>query len=58
MKHVFITDPKYKWLALGLVVFIGLAYLTGYEYDNYWFANIAAFAFSVVGVTAYFKLRR
>ena len=58
MKHPFITDRKYRWGALFLIVFIAAAYLTGYEYDNYIFANIAAAVFGIVGVTAYFILRK
>lgn len=58
MKHVFITDPKYKWLALGLIVFIGCAYLVSFTYDDFKFANIFTGIMVAVLTVAYFKLKR
>jgi hypothetical protein len=54
MKHVLITDKKYRWGALFLTVFIAAAYITG----AHTFATIAAVVFLTVGVIAYFKLRK
>jgi len=58
MKHVFITDTKYKWLALGLIVFITLAYWASFEYNDFMFANIFTGVMLAVGIVAYFKLKR
>jgi len=56
MKHPFVTDKKYKWGALFILVFIGCAYWA--SDGNYKFANIATGIFLAVTVVAYFKLKR
>jgi len=56
MKHPFISDKKYRWGALFILVFIGCAYWA--SDGNYKFANIATGIFLVVGIVAYFKLKR
>jgi hypothetical protein len=58
MKHPFISDRKYKFGALFILVFIGAAYWTSFLYDNFKFANIATGIFIAVFVVSYFKLKR
>jgi len=58
MKHPFVTDKKYKWGALFLIVFIGLAYLVSFKYNDFKFANIFTGIMLAVLIVAYFKLKR
>lgn len=58
MKHVFLTDRKYKWGALFLMIIIGAFYWTSWIYDNYMFANIFTGVILAVGIVYYIKLKR
>lgn len=58
MRHPFITDKKYKFGGLFLLVFIGAAYLVSFTYDDFKFANIFTGIMVAVLTLAYFKLKR
>lgn len=58
MKHPFLTDKKYKYGALFILVFIGAAYWTSFIYGDFMFANIFTGIMVAVLIVAYFKLKR
>lgn len=58
MKHPFLTDKKYKFGALFILVFILLTYLVSFTYDDFMFANIFTGIMVTVLIVAYFKLKR